>query len=375
MTVVLVCSTSDCTGVATHVLALVEVLRKVGADVTVVVPYEGWLTYRLRDVSEQVVLLRCRANLFGFFLGSVRLWRRVRRLEPGTFVHFHGRFPQLIGLLSVFAIRAHAYVITQHEEVSPVVRSVVRPKQILLRLSFRAAKRIWCVSEAVAQGFVRFLPEVVEWKLRVIRNWYEPTVYLDSELPSDFVVRKPEPSGGLRACTIARLSADKGVDVLVRAVGALKDAHYRIKCDIFGSGSERNRLLRLIRGMDLSEHITLRGQVDEAWRAIPAYDAVVVPSFREAFGFVVLEAYAMRVPVVVSSAPGLMEIVEPGVTGLVFPVGDHRALAARLQALFDDKTLRARLAYQGRARLSAEFDADTRKLTEVREFYELEPAS
>jgi glycosyltransferase involved in cell wall biosynthesis len=70
----------------------------------------------------------------------------------------------------------------------------------------------------------------------------------------------------------------------------------------------------------------------------------VLPSRSEAFGITAIEAMAADCPVVVSDIPALTEVVEDGRTGLVFPVGDEKFLAAQIVKLLSDQNLSQRLS-------------------------------
>lgn len=77
---------------------------------------------------------------------------------------------------------------------------------------------------------------------------------------------------------------------------------------------------------------------------IPQYmacmDIFSLPSYREGFGLVIVEAEAMGVPVVVSDVPGPIDAMRHEETGIVVPVKNAKALAAALQALLNDKSMR-----------------------------------
>ncbi|MGH3020372.1 MAG: glycosyltransferase, partial [Gaiellaceae bacterium] len=90
--------------------------------------------------------------------------------------------------------------------------------------------------------------------------------------------------------------------------------------------------------------------------------AVVAPSVptaegkREGIPVVLMEAMASGVPVVASGISGIPELVDDGVSGLLVPPGDSRALARALRRLHDDPGLRERLAGAGREKVEREFD-------------------
>jgi len=85
----------------------------------------------------------------------------------------------------------------------------------------------------------------------------------------------------------------------------------------------------------------------------------VLPSDYEAFGIVLLEAMAARTPVVASRVGGVPDVVEDGVTGLLYPYGNLDALATALDGLLGDAAERARMGERGRERVERLFTWDS----------------
>jgi glycosyltransferase involved in cell wall biosynthesis len=88
-------------------------------------------------------------------------------------------------------------------------------------------------------------------------------------------------------------------------------------------------------------------------------DIVVLPSHREGFPNVVLEAYAAGKPVVAARATGTIDALVDGETGMLFPVGDVAALVRCLQRLLSDRVMAARLGSSGQELIKREFRQET----------------
>jgi glycosyltransferase involved in cell wall biosynthesis len=84
-------------------------------------------------------------------------------------------------------------------------------------------------------------------------------------------------------------------------------------------------------------------------------DVVVLASEGEGFGLVLVEAGLTGRPVIAARSGGITDIVEDGVNGLFFEVGDSEGLAARLKAIFADRPLRTCLGAGGHRRAMERF--------------------
>jgi glycosyltransferase involved in cell wall biosynthesis len=100
---------------------------------------------------------------------------------------------------------------------------------------------------------------------------------------------------------------------------------------------------------DLAGHVTFLGELDDVSHILAASDFVVLPSQREPFGRVVVEAWWAERPVIVSDGGGPADLVNHEREGLVFREGSLEELAKCMSRLADDQSLRARLAEAGRS--------------------------
>ncbi len=164
--------------------------------------------------------------------------------------------------------------------------------------------------------------------------------------PSDV----PDPPGAARVLTVGRLVPEKGYDDLLRAVARLQGEGQEVRLTMVGEGPDEARLVALADELGLP--IELRGSLSpvELDAAYAETDLVVVPSHREGFGLVAVEALARHRPVVASTAGGLAEIVEDGVTGWAVPPGDVAALAQAVGEALGAPQEAARRAAAGASR-------------------------
>ena len=158
-----------------------------------------------------------------------------------------------------------------------------------------------------------------------------------------------------RLVFVGRLEAIKGLRTLLEAMPRIDE---RVALDVVGAGPERRRLERLAARLGIAERVRFAGDLDSEGvrQAIQRAYALVLPSFHETQGIVLLEAGACGRPVIAASAPGIDEVVEHGVSGLMFPVGDAGSLAAVTNHLFERPQLAARLGRAGRRLATSAYD-------------------
>ncbi len=148
---------------------------------------------------------------------------------------------------------------------------------------------------------------------------------------------------------IGRIHPDKGQDQLLRAapriLDVFPDARFRLIGEWVEGHSYRRQLAALAEPLGPGA-VEFRGWADDVPAELAQLAVLVAPSRREALARVVLEAFAARVPVVAAAVGGIPEVVQPEVTGLLYPPGDEAALAAAVLRVLEDAPLRRRLTEQ-----------------------------
>ncbi len=127
---------------------------------------------------------------------------------------------------------------------------------------------------------------------------------------------------------IGRLDPIKRVPLLIRAMKHLP-TDWRL--DIFGEGADRAMIERAIADDGLTDRVTLHGVIPKPQSALATIDVLALPSLAEGFGLVLIEAMAAGVPVVAADSPGIRDVVQHGVNGLLVDVTDSAAFAKALQ--------------------------------------------
>ncbi|WP_309714768.1 glycosyltransferase family 4 protein [Armatimonas sp.] len=153
--------------------------------------------------------------------------------------------------------------------------------------------------------------------------------------------------------SVARLSKEKGLDVLIEAVQGLEATLF-----IAGDGPERGNL----------SGATLLGERHDISMLLAAADIYCQPSRSEGLGLAVLEAMAAGKPIVASAIGGIPELLPDASIGLTVPVGDPAALRAGIQLLLDDPTRGEAMGSYAKQRVTERFTEEMMR-TETRKLY------
>ncbi len=155
----------------------------------------------------------------------------------------------------------------------------------------------------------------------------------------------PAPPGARRLLAMGRLHANKGFDVLLRALQRLPEAHLSLA----GEGPQRGALERLAAELGIADRVSFLGWREDIGALLAGCEVFVCPSRHEPLGNVVLEAWSAGRPVVAAASQGPSELILDGETGLLAPLEDDAALAKAIAALLADARRAAAIASAGRA--------------------------
>lgn len=153
---------------------------------------------------------------------------------------------------------------------------------------------------------------------------------------------------------LGRLGREKGIPILAEAFSALTAGG--ADCRLLLVGRDEEGLAESVSEV-LGDHCRVVGLTSTPEDYLDAADVLCLPSFREGFGTVIIEAAAMGIPAVASRIYGLTDAVVEGETGLLCAPGDSTELASVMEMMFDGPT-RLRLGRQAQARARTHFSAE-----------------
>ena len=155
---------------------------------------------------------------------------------------------------------------------------------------------------------------------------------------------------------LGRLTKDKGVLDLAQAFSGLADVNTHL---LFVGPDEQNVQEEIMQITEAcSAYVHFVGHTNQPESYMAAADVLCLPSYREGFGSVVIEAAAAGIPTITSRIYGLVDAVVENETGLMHASHDVKAIRYCMEKLIRDDTLRLKLGRQAMVRAIANFDSN-----------------
>jgi glycosyltransferase involved in cell wall biosynthesis len=328
-------------GGAAQVRYLIDGLGTERVDSVLVCPPGSALA--AQPPAGQVVPVAMRGDLD---LGMLPRLVRLIRAEHPDLVHVHSRRgADLYGGVAAAIAGVPAVLTRRVDAAEPrwLARLKYRPYAAVVALS-RAIEAQLAAAGVDDTRRVR-IPSAVDTGL------YRPDPVARERVRAEFGL----PSDALVVAVVAQLIERKGHQRLLAVLPELARAEPRMRVLCFGRGPLEQRLARDIAERGLAQIVALAGFRSDLPQLMSGFDLVVHPAEREGLGLALLEVAAAGVPVVACAAGGVPDVVEPGVTGALVPVGDAAALSAAVGRLLAAPDERARLGAAARARAERRF--------------------
>ena len=273
-----------------------------------------------------------------------QILRLIRRERPAI-VHTHTSKAGFIGRLAAVIARVPAVI---HQPHGHVFYGYYSPRRtaVFTALERRAARwtdRIVTLTDrGAAEHLARGIGRAAQY---VAVPSGVPTAELRAAAPTRTEARARL---GLDPDTfvvvgLGRLVPIKGFDLLVRALPAVAAEIPSTRVVLVGDGAERGRLDALACALGVGARLDLAGEVFGVTTHLAAADVLAVPSRNEGMGRVMVEAMALRIPVVATAVGGIPDVVVDGECGRLVAPEDADAFSAALIELGRDEALRRKL--------------------------------
>lgn len=340
-------------------------LREAGHDVTVISSPGEALTRIADSDGVRTISLPLRRGISAAhdLIGLWQLWRWMRRLHP-RMTHVStpkaGLLGGLAALLAGVPCRIYTLRGLRLETATGIRRHVL---WLAERIACRCAHRVVCVSDslrrkATALGLAATENAVILGsgssrgvdgkRFHPVQSGDERVLGLRRELE----IPENAPVVGF----VGRLTRDKGVEDLLEAFARLRTGFPELRLLLVGETEPGDALPKpVLQAIRDDPHILCTGQVEDVGLHYHAMDLLALPSRREGFPNVVLEASASAKAVVVARVTGAVDSVKDEVTGYLVPAGDAKALEDSIARLLSNPQLRGEMGRAGREWVEREF--------------------
>jgi L-malate glycosyltransferase len=325
-----------------QVLYLSQFLHTQGYNSTVVCPPHSALYQRAREagVPTRALHMRHEADL-------VAAWRlgNYLRQQQVDILHMHAPHAHTIGILACLLTPRVCKVVSRRVDFPPI-------RNLLSCWKYRLPKAHYlAVSDAVRHVLIESgLPAQ-----------HVQTVYSGVDLRRFDAVPQswsPFPAGTRVVGTVGHLAGHKGHRYLLEATKYMLQVEPQIGVVIAGDGDLRPTLEEQATALGIAERVRFTGFCDNILGLMQCFEVFVFSSYLEGLGTAVLDAMALRKPVVATRAGGIPEVVQDGVTGLLAPPRDPEALAQAVLSLLQHPEQGRAFGEAGRKRVEQQFTAE-----------------
>ena len=279
----------------------------------------------------------------------IRLYRIIEKekidiIYTNTIVHFSAAITAFI------TKRPHIWHIREILPGNPDLQFFM-PYRMLFTFISKSSDKIIANSKATASQFQGMNTNN---KLRVIYNAQERN---ESDKHNSLnCINGVEPADWLVA-VVGTLQKRKAQDDAIRAVKIAQRVITNIKLLLIGDGQKEHKdyLKNLCSELNISERIVFTGYRNDVPKILSRCKLLLMPSWNEPFGRVIMEAMAAGIPVVGTNSGGAKEIIQEGITGYLVPPKTPSEMAEKMIYLFRNPNVTKRLGINGQKIVADKF--------------------
>lgn len=342
-----------------QVLYLSQFLYAQGYHSVVVCPRHSALYQRAMEARLPVKALRMRHELDVVAACQLAYYLRCQQVD---ILHMHGAHAHTIGLLAGVLVPRVQKVVSRRVDFPPIRNLFSRWKYC------SPAVHYLTVSEAVRQ--VLMAGGIPASRVQTVHSGIDLGRF-------DHIASAPAlfPPGTRVVGTAGHLAGHKGQRYLIEAIRYLRQAEPNIGVVIAGDGELRPVLEAQAAALGVGDCLRFTGFRRDILALMQQWEVFIQASYLEGLGTAVLDAMALRKPVVATRVGGILEVVQDGQTGYLVPPRDPQALATAVIRLLQDEALRRTFGEAGRRRVAACFTAERMAAHTLQTYQQLQSAS
>jgi glycosyltransferase involved in cell wall biosynthesis len=348
---------------------LVEGLDKNRYDVALIIGSEDWndpaKKQQLQQKKVELIVvpnLVRNVNPFKDLASVFEIYGFLMKWQPDI-VHTHTSKAGIVGRFAAWMAKVPVRIHTPHGHIyQPGSEIEGVPKQGLTLKLFLALERMMgSFSDRIIT--LTSLEQKESLALSIGRADQFVTIHnaisipsLD-QLPGKFVTRREFkiPERAFIVGTVGRLSAVKGHFEFLQAakLSCLENPDFHFV--LVGEGPQASRLKSWVHENGIQDRVTFLGYQEDVYKILSMYDLFVLPSLYEGFGISVLEAWAMKLPVVATAVGGVKEVVENEKDGLLVPPSNAGAMKNAIEWMKNNPEAAQKMGEAGYEKLKDRF--------------------
>ncbi|MDY6853504.1 MAG: glycosyltransferase family 4 protein [Thermodesulfobacteriota bacterium] len=330
----------------------------------IILPYQGPFIKILENFNYNYTIIDMKKK---FSIRSISSLVKYIKKNPVDILHthgyranFYGRIASMVtGIKSVSTVHVSLFDYTD----TPFL---IRYIYIMLEriLSYRSSIFI-CISNAMKKDMLRL--GIDRDRIVVINNGVDLERFYPRSPQEQMKMELGILGNGPLIGTVGRMVTEKGQVYLIEALRYLKNEWNDLKCLFIGEGPMLQQLKKMAFDLDVEKMCIFTGVKNNIELIYPLLTLFVLPSIREPFGLVLLEAMASGVTVLSTDSGGPSEFIEPGINGVLVPPRDSKSLASQVHWILSNKKKAEEIGQKGLRTVKTHFDVKgtARKIGEI----------
>ncbi|KYQ87871.1 MULTISPECIES: N-acetyl-alpha-D-glucosaminyl L-malate synthase BshA [Thermoactinomyces] len=317
------------------------------------------MPFRLGNFHQNIRYHGVEANRYAVFkyppydLSLASRMAQVAKTYDLDLLHVHYAVPHAIAaVLAKQMVGENLKVVTTLHGTDITVLGEDPSLRDIICFGIRQSDAVTAVSEDLAKQTKSLFCQDYEKRIDCIYNFVDTRVYYPRDV-SDLRKKYVDPDEKLLLHISNFRPVKRPMDVIEIFRKVSESVPARLL--MVGEGPELPRVIDQVKQWGMEDRVIFLGKQDEVSRLISLADLVLLPSAKESFGLVILEAMACGVPAVASDAGGIPEVVEHGKTGFLSPVGAVDEMAGYAVQLLQDPEMHDSFAKAGLQRARTVF--------------------
>lgn len=352
MNILVLCTSPDLGGLELYAAREIEKLAEYGNSCHAAVKKGSRLVTRITGMCPVTYVSQAIIHLFPL----INAWRLSRYIDSNDIdiIHIHwGKDLNLAALTKKLAKQNVKLVYSRHMQITR------EKKDPYHRYFYSQLDKLLVITKRLFEEAYKYLPLKCEDIEVLYLGVRAPNGKTQECLP--LYPESAKTNNSLKVAVFGRIEYGKGQHIIIAAIEELVRQKVDISLTLVGhvmNETYAQELLEKIRSSKVDLKVKMVGFVDEPMSSMPCFDVVVLTTFCETFGLVLVEAMRTGVTVIGTNAGGVPEIIDDKVSGLLVKPGDSHDLAKALKLLNDDRRLLKRLAENGKQKADAIFSED-----------------